>query len=151
MLSPENSSLPSFAEKLPKRRQVVSLTPLIDVVFILLVFFMLASSFLDWRSIELDAARASARAPSEPVQTPLLAVSAQEVTLDGEPLPQSEMVARLKAHLKEHPESLIRVRPLENTPVQPLVRLLDELQAQGITQLTLVRDPNWDEEAEGAL
>ena len=145
MLNPENSSLPSFAESSPKRRQVVSLTPLIDVVFILLVFFMLASSFLDWRSVELDAAVASAQAPSEPVPTPLLALSAEEVTLDGETLPQAEILARLKAHLKEHPESLIRVRPLENTPLQPVVRLLDELQAQGITQLTLVRDPSWDE------
>ena len=151
MLNPENSSLPSFAETLPKRRQVISLTPLIDVVFILLVFFMLASSFLDWRSIELDAAVASAQAPSEPVETPLLAVSVEEITLDGETLPQAELLARLKAHLKEHPESLIRVRPLEDTPLQPVVRLLDELQAQGITQLTLVRDPEWDEEGENAL
>lgn len=32
---------------------VLSLTPLIDVVFILLIFFMLASQFVDWRQIEL--------------------------------------------------------------------------------------------------
>lgn len=151
MLNPENSSLHSFAETLPKRRQVVSLTPLIDVVFILLVFFMLASSFLDWRSIELDAAAASTEKANDPVETPLLAVSASEITLDGEPVAQTELVTRLKAHLEKHPESLIRVRPLEATPLQPLVSLLDELQARGITQLTLVRDPNWDEEGEGAL
>ena len=30
----------------------ISLTPLIDVVFILLIFFMLASSFLDWRAVD---------------------------------------------------------------------------------------------------
>ncbi|OOC09384.1 ExbD/TolR family protein, partial [Thioalkalivibrio halophilus] len=39
----------------PRRRNLISLTPLIDVVFILLVFFMLASSFLDWRAVELEA------------------------------------------------------------------------------------------------
>ncbi len=37
-----------------RRRALISLTPLIDVVFILLVFFMLPSSFLDWRAIDLD-------------------------------------------------------------------------------------------------
>jgi len=37
----------------PKRR-LISLTPLIDVVFILLVFFMLASSFMEWRLIDLQ-------------------------------------------------------------------------------------------------
>ena len=46
-----------------RRRPLISLTPLIDVVFILLVFFMLASSFLDWRSIDLNApAQAAAMA-----------------------------------------------------------------------------------------
>ena len=35
-------------------KRLISLTPLIDVVFILLVFFMLASSYLDWHSIGLS-------------------------------------------------------------------------------------------------
>lgn len=39
-----------------RSRVVLSLTPLIDVVFILLVFFMLASQFADWRKVELTPA-----------------------------------------------------------------------------------------------
>ena len=37
----------------PRRAARIGLTPLIDVVFILLVFFMLASSFLEWRALEI--------------------------------------------------------------------------------------------------
>ncbi|MBO8087018.1 MAG: biopolymer transporter ExbD, partial [Marichromatium sp.] len=37
------------------RRNPISLTPLIDVVFILLLFFMLASHFDQWRALALDA------------------------------------------------------------------------------------------------
>lgn len=36
------------------RRRGVSITALIDVVFILLLFFMLSSSFVRWNSIELN-------------------------------------------------------------------------------------------------
>lgn len=35
-------------------RSLVNLTPLIDIVFILLIFFMLASNFIDWQYIALD-------------------------------------------------------------------------------------------------
>ena len=42
----------------------VSLTALIDVVFILLFFFMLASRPLDWRSIEVDLTAALQRGDS---------------------------------------------------------------------------------------
>ena len=45
----------SFGQRASRRRALIGLTPLIDVVFILLVFFMLASSFLDWRAIDLTA------------------------------------------------------------------------------------------------
>src|SRR3546814_18552679 len=55
------SSRPSLRSK-GGRRRLISLTPLIDVVFILLVFFMLASSFVDWRAIVLDTPAAATRA-----------------------------------------------------------------------------------------
>lgn len=42
------------------RRRVLSLTPLIDVVFLLLVFFMLASSFLKFGTVTIDTAGAGA-------------------------------------------------------------------------------------------
>lgn len=38
---------------------MISLTPLIDVVFILLLFFMLTSEFVEWRSLELSMGGAS--------------------------------------------------------------------------------------------
>ena len=61
MTSPACARPPSWPIAKPRRRRSpISLTPLIDVVFILLVFFMLASSFLDWRSITLAAPSAEA-------------------------------------------------------------------------------------------
>ena len=52
-----------FGEQPPTGR-LISLTPLIDVVFILLVFFMLASSFLDWRSVDLTVSSGAGAATS---------------------------------------------------------------------------------------
>ena len=42
-----------------RRRALISLTPLIDMVFILMVFFMLASSFQTWRAIAVTASQSS--------------------------------------------------------------------------------------------
>lgn len=48
-----------FRDAGPPRRRI-SLTPLIDVVFLLLVFFMLSSSFIHWRRVDLQAGSESA-------------------------------------------------------------------------------------------
>lgn len=42
-----------------KSRRAIGLTPLIDVVFLLLVFFMLASTFLKFGTVKLETAGAS--------------------------------------------------------------------------------------------
>ena len=39
-----------------RRRRLINLTPLIDVVFLLLVFFMLASTFLKFGTVKIDTA-----------------------------------------------------------------------------------------------
>lgn len=46
----------------PRRRRVMNLTPLIDVVFLLLVFFMLASTFLKYGTVKLETAGAGTAA-----------------------------------------------------------------------------------------
>lgn len=62
----------------PRRRLTISLTPLIDVVFILLVFFMLASQFADWKQYELPTITTSSTA--EPINSQQNVVKA-DITL----------------------------------------------------------------------
>src|SRR3546814_20664632 len=62
--SSDLSPLPTRSFTRGRRRASISLTPLIDVVFILLIFFMLASSFLDERAIEIDSPAPALGGPS---------------------------------------------------------------------------------------
>jgi biopolymer transport protein ExbD len=53
-----------------RRTRRISLTPLIDVVFILLLFFMLSSSFQRWHSVDLPGLQSAAtgeQSTEEPV------------------------------------------------------------------------------------
>jgi len=47
---------PAVASSAPFRRRAVALTPLIDVIFLLLLFFMLSSTFMRFGEIEIAAA-----------------------------------------------------------------------------------------------
>ncbi len=127
-----------------RSRAVISLTPLIDVVFILLVFFMLASSFLDWRSITLYTAKAqsSTREVSEH-RTVMVSVSATEVRLDGDVLTVDVLVKRIQQRLTKDPAVAVRIQPVGDTRLQAVISVLDQLQAAGITRLNMVRDRNW--------
>ncbi len=122
------------------KRPLISLTPLIDVVFILLVFFMLASSFLDWRSIELSTP-GSGRTGEALEGTLLIEILPNGLRLSGERLSPDALVQRLQSHIAKAPERRILVRPAEGILMQDTVTLLDRLSAAGITDLSLIAAP----------
>ncbi|MEM6546282.1 MAG: biopolymer transporter ExbD [Pseudomonadota bacterium] len=120
-----------------RRRLKISMTPLIDVVFILLVFFMLASSFLDWRSIRLSSSGQPGQASS--VEGALLVdLTEAGPRLSGERLTQEELEARIADRLSAKPDQRILVRPANDVDMQRMVGLLDRLAAAGAINVALM-------------
>ena len=121
-----------------RRRSLISLTPLIDVVFILLVFFMLASSFLDWRAIDLaPPVRAGGGTPMEGAM--LVEIRENDLRLAGEVLDLETLVARVAARAADHPDQTVIVRPAPGVTLQRTVAVLDRLADAGVTGLSLNR------------
>lgn len=114
----------------------ISLTPLIDVVFILLVFFMLASNFFDWRAIPLQASGSGAGGAMRGAL--LVEVTRQGPRLAGEALPLQELAERLQTRRADNSDQPILVLPRGGVETGALVAVLDRLAAEGLRNLTLV-------------
>lgn len=69
--------------RLPRR--ALGLTSLIDVIFLLLLFFMLSSTFSRFTEVPLTAGR-SASAPTTDLRPRLMRLGADGVQLDGAPV-----------------------------------------------------------------
>lgn len=112
----------------PRRKRGLNLTPLIDVVFLLLVFFMLASTFLKFGTVKLETAGGSTGGPIDISKVALIHIGPQysyhvagvPVTADafGDALKQSRadgktdavIVLRRQAKAADLIEGLTRVR-----------------------------------------
>jgi biopolymer transport protein ExbD len=134
--APESTAL---LARLPRRRPLIGLTPLIDVVFILLVFFMLASSYLDWRAIELTVP--SEAAAGGPVEGALLIeIRPEGLRFAGEFLPLETVVRRAERRLALVPQTPVLVKPAAGVNLQQTVTVLDRLAAAGAVNLSVIRD-----------
>ena len=70
----------------------MNLTPLIDVVFLLLVFFMLASTFLKFGSVPLETAGGGTGNEFERDKVALIHIGADDAyRVDGRPVRREEM------------------------------------------------------------
>ncbi len=114
-----------FDEAIHKKR-IVSLTPLIDVVFLLLIFFMLASSFLQTQSI---AVLTPAPNPEE-VETDRHVVEVWVLTdgslrLDGEPIAPDALSDGIRNNLGGDPEAVVSILAENGSAVQPLISAIE--------------------------
>ncbi len=119
-----------------RRRAVISLTPLIDVVFILLVFFMLASSFMEWRTFDLNAARAGGAGDMQGAL--LLEVREDGLRLSGQTLTPSALEGALRPFFAEDPAQRVLVKPSAGVPLQAAIDTLDRIARAGGHNATLI-------------
>ena len=120
-----------ISEPLPARRRI-SLTPLVDVIFLLLMFFMLSSTFA--RFADLDVARQSTSAgeselppaagPAD-IRGAIVSVSAdRRVRINGTETALEDIVAELDALYDRGARTAIIVADFSAT-VQDLVSVLE--------------------------
>lgn len=124
----------------PKRVSArLDMAPLIDVVFLLLIFFMLTSSFLQ-PSIPLALPQAAAA--DEPPPAPVF-VSVDEsgvVYVNQEPVARAEFIVKLGAVLAGRDDRTVNFRGDRTMPYEVFVALMAEARQAGAVQFNIVHE-----------
>ncbi|MES1938746.1 biopolymer transport protein ExbD/TolR [Salinisphaera sp. T5B8] len=124
-------------ETFERRKHSISLTPLIDVVFILLVFFMLATSFTDWRPITL-ATGTSEAAPGDTPPAVVRVDADGSLHYDGSTSRDPRTLAqRLNAAIAAGDISAVIVQPAPEATLDVTVGALDALSGAGVAPMSL--------------
>ncbi|MGM0768147.1 MAG: ExbD/TolR family protein [Pseudomonadota bacterium] len=118
-----------LVEPRPSRPIPIRITPLIDVVFILLVFFMLTSRLLPVNHLEL-ANQTSNTSPSTGEPVPEVRVLADgSVEWEG----TVHSLSELKTRLQERTIREVNVSTAEDTPLGDFTRTLSTLNSSDIS------------------
>jgi len=119
----------------PRPKLVLSLTPLIDVVFILLIFFMLASQFVDWRQIKLTPQAQFSGAVSEEQTLSLKLRNDGSFVLGDQAVEGLQpAIAALISHGKDR---TVFIEPEEAVEIQSVIDVIEALNASGFTKVQL--------------
>lgn len=107
---------------------------MIDVVFLLLVFFMLASQFGHDKALPLSAAGGSGIYTGPPR---LIDIGLDDLRLNGIMISMEALSDTLRPMMETDDEMII-LRGDDDAPLQRLIDVAQSLQAAGFTQLSVV-------------
>jgi len=108
---------------------------MIDVVFLLLVFFMLAARF--GTTLELPVATSAGGAYEGPPR--LVEIAPDRVLLNGRELGLQDLVPELGVLMQGRDDSVL-VQPAAGSDVQRLVEVLEHLAEAGLTSVHIVEE-----------
>lgn len=115
-----------MATRAPFRRRTLSLTSLIDVIFLLLLFFMLTTTFTRTAELPLMAGGSgTGTAQTAPI---FLRLAPEEVTVNGQGAPLDRLTDRITGLGQKDPQVLISLAP--GVTAQRLADLLAHLRRQ---------------------
>lgn len=121
--------------------QVPNLTPLIDIVFLLLVFFMLTSHFVQEQSLNIDLPVAdSGEAVTEDNQLEVVLSPEGHLLIDDHIVEVDNLEAVLRQHLDGRDDKLVRVRGDRGAPLGKAVSVLDAARKAGADGVDIVTE-----------
>jgi len=123
---------------------LVNLTPLIDVVFVVLISFMLIAPILDIDSISLAPSGIASRKDSPSVQNSPLAISIRadnSVWFQGQRMNLAELEKHLMLEKKRRPQDTPQVIPDARSHFETYAQVKNILEACGFEQMDIVLRP----------
>lgn len=105
---------------------IINITPLIDVVFILLIFFAVTTSFVTPTSIKMDLPKAKGEAVEDKKNIRVAVDSTGALFIDGESIKDDELESRLKTLKDIHPEATVIIEADEKAMHGKVVFVIDK-------------------------
>lgn len=130
-----------FINKIAQDEEIsINITSMIDVIFILLIFFMVSTQFKK-NSLPLNLPQSENQSPQ--VETPMtktLSVTQDKIELDGNIVILDELTDLLKIFHDASPDISISLECEKSVDFQRVVEILTKIQNAGIIQIGIVHD-----------
>jgi len=117
----------------PKKQEVenVDVSPLIDMVFILLIFFMVTTTFVKDMKLDLNRPSAASASKADSKVVRVYIDNAGEVYIDNQPVQLWAIQSKLRDVLRTVTEKSVLVISDDTIPVEVLIDVVDECRMSG--------------------
>ena len=128
----------NFYQREEKELISINITPLIDIVFLLLVFFMLATSFIQKSTIEINLSSGKTVKINNAKNTAIVILNKKGlIYLNNKLIKVTNIRNEIKNIIEKNPKYRILIKSHKKVPVQKVIRLIEEVRLAGTDNIKL--------------
>ncbi len=129
----------SFYEREERELISINITPLIDIVFLLLVFFMLATSFIQKSTMEINLSSGKTIDIETQKNTVILILNKKGlIYLNNKLINTSSIRNEVTKIISKNPEYRVLIKSHKKIAVQKVIKLIEEVRLAGTNNIKLV-------------
>jgi biopolymer transport protein ExbD len=133
----------NFSGATRRGENLIDVTPLIDIIFQLVLFFMVSTTFISSPGIEVDLPRSSSETILQDDNDIEIWVTRDgAVRVDEEAVDWSGLRARIAAAQKKNPRTLVIVKADKDVGHGRVVAVMDLARSLGLTRLAIATEAN---------
>ncbi len=130
-------------KKRPRYQIQAPLTSLIDIVFMLLIYFLLTTNFMVDEGIKIKLPQARASAPQTQQEITVYVDRQGQTFIKNRPVPQNMLFKELKQMIGGQRDRLVVVKADRSVILNKAVKVMDLAKAAGAARLCLATEKNF--------
>ena len=120
----------------------INLTPMLDVVFIMLIFFIVTANFIKEPGLEINRPDSDTAETQENAAI-LIAIGANdEVWMDGRRIDVRQVKANVLKLLADNPQGTVVFQADETASADAIIQVMDGARDAGVYDISLAAEPN---------
>ena len=119
----------------------INVTPLVDIILVLLIIFMVTTTYIVNPSIKVDLPKAVTGTDQVRTTLALTLTKDGQLYLNGEKSDEARLLAQIKAELPRNPDLQAIIAADKAVPHGDVVRLIDLIRRAGLYKFALNIDP----------
>src|SRR3990172_9555151 len=115
----------------------INITPMVDVLLVLLVIFMVTANFLKKESVNINLPKVNASDPNVAQSIQIAMTKNGKLLMEGMDTSEENMVAKLSRESKYRPNMRVTLSADERLPYGSIARVMGLIRYSGVTRIAL--------------
>ncbi len=115
----------------------INITPMVDVILVLLVIFMVTANFLKKESININLPKVNAADPNTSKSVQVALTKDGKILLEGNPTTEEKLFQTLQRDIKLRPNMRLTLSADEKLSYGTIMKLMGTIRKAGVTRVAL--------------
>ena len=120
-----------------------NITPMLDVVFILLIFFIVTANFIKDPGLEINRPDSETAEITENAAILIAIGPAGEIYMDGRRIDVRQVNANGIRLMAENPQGAVVMQADEKATAEKIIAVMDEVREAGVIDISIASEPNF--------